>query len=107
MILSREVGRHVRLRRLLHQLGLRIDLSKATTSERRRSTRKPRCCAGSMGTRGGSQFALDNLGWAALLRGDHERAKACYEESLVLCRELGDKMIAVESLEGLACVAGA
>jgi DNA-binding CsgD family transcriptional regulator len=39
------------------------------------------------------------------LEGDHERAKAAYEESLVVCKELGDKMIASESLEGLACVA--
>src|SRR3712207_7048743 len=45
-------------------------------------------------------FALNNLGWAALLQGDHERAKTYYEESLMLCKELGDKMIASNSLEG-------
>ena len=39
--------------------------------------------------------------------GDHERAEALHEESLVLCRELGDKLIGSESLEGLACAAGA
>src|SRR3712207_7937329 len=51
-------------------------------------------------------FALNNLGWSALLQGDHEWAKTYYEESLMLCKELGDKMIASESLEGMACVAG-
>jgi predicted ATPase/class 3 adenylate cyclase len=53
------------------------------------------------------QIALDNLGWAALIRGDHQKAEALHEESLVLCRELGDKLIGLESIEGLACVAGA
>jgi hypothetical protein len=52
-------------------------------------------------------YALDNLGWAALLQGDHERARTFYKESLTLCGGLGDKMIASESLDGLACVAGA
>jgi DNA-binding CsgD family transcriptional regulator len=48
--------------------------------------------------------ALDNLGWAALLQGDHERARSYYEEGLTICKELGDKMIASESLEGMACI---
>ena len=52
-------------------------------------------------------YALDNLGWATLLQGDHERARTFYKESLTLCGGLGDKMIASESLDGLACVAGA
>ncbi|HET7271242.1 MAG TPA: hypothetical protein VFI90_09150, partial [Rubrobacter sp.] len=30
-----------------------------------------------------------------------------YKESLVLCRELGDKLVGSDSIEGLACVAGA
>jgi non-specific serine/threonine protein kinase len=53
------------------------------------------------------EFPIDNLGWAALARGDHERARALHKESLVLCRKLGDKLVAVESLEGLACAAEA
>jgi DNA-binding NarL/FixJ family response regulator len=57
--------------------------------------------------KGGFQYALDNLGWAALLQGDHGQARSYYEESLVLCKELGDKIVASESLEGLACIAGA
>ncbi len=48
---------------------------------------------------------LDNLGWAALVRGDYERAHSLHQESLELSRELGDKLIAAESLEGLACSA--
>jgi non-specific serine/threonine protein kinase len=50
---------------------------------------------------------LDNLGWAALMRGDYERAMEMFKESLVLCLKLGDKLVAVESLEGLACTARA
>lgn len=41
------------------------------------------------------------------MQGDHERAKSHYEESLVVFRVLGDKMIASKSLDGLACIAGA
>ena len=52
-------------------------------------------------------YALDNLAWAALVRGDHERARALHEETLALCQELGDKLIGSESLEGLACAAAA
>jgi predicted ATPase/class 3 adenylate cyclase len=51
------------------------------------------------------EYPVDNLGWAALRRGDHERARTLYQECLVLCRELGNKLVAAESLEGLACVA--
>ena len=46
-------------------------------------------------------YALDNLAWAALVRGDHERARALHEETLALCRELGDKLIGSESLEAV------
>jgi DNA-binding CsgD family transcriptional regulator len=51
--------------------------------------------------------ALDTLGWAALLGGEPEQAKAVLAESLTLCKELGDKGTLLMSLEGLACVAGA
>ncbi|HYQ83606.1 MAG TPA: response regulator transcription factor, partial [Rubrobacter sp.] len=46
-------------------------------------------------------------GWAALVRGDHDRASELFEESVALCKELGDKLTAAESLEGLACTAAA
>jgi len=59
------------------------------------------------GHRSQLQAALDNLGWSALIRGDPQKAEALHEESLVLCRELGDKLIGSESIEGLACAAGA
>ncbi len=51
--------------------------------------------------------ALDTLGWAALLGGEPERAKAVLAENLALCKELGDMGTLLMSLEGLACVAGA
>ena len=59
------------------------------------------------GHKGGLEFALDNLGWAALLGQDHTRAMEMFKESLVLSLKLGDKLVAVESLEGLACIVGA
>ena len=43
----------------------------------------------------------------ALLGGDLQQAKALYKESLTLCRELGAKAGAADSLEWLACVSGA
>jgi DNA-binding NarL/FixJ family response regulator len=52
-------------------------------------------------------YALDNLGWTALLGGDHERARTSYAESLTVSSELGDKMNAAASLEGVACLCAA
>ncbi len=49
---------------------------------------------------------LERLGWAALLRGDQEGAKTWHEENLRLSQKLGNKLIATESLEGLACAVG-
>ena len=49
------------------------------------------------------QAALDNLGWSALIGGDHQKAEVLLEESLILCGELGDTLGGAESLEGLAC----
>jgi predicted ATPase/class 3 adenylate cyclase len=59
------------------------------------------------GLRDGLQHALANLGWATLLRGDYERAETLHKQSLRVSQDLGDKLIASESLEGLACTAGA
>ena len=56
------------------------------------------------GYKGYLEYALDNLGWAALLTGDPERARSYYQESLTRCTELGNRMVALESLEGMACV---
>ena len=41
------------------------------------------------------------------MQGDHERARISYRESLTLCKELGDKMVALGSLDGLACISAA
>jgi hypothetical protein len=59
------------------------------------------------GHKGTFELALDNLGWAALLQGDYGLARTSYQESLTLCKELGDKWTASESLEGMACIAAA
>jgi predicted ATPase/class 3 adenylate cyclase len=59
------------------------------------------------GLRDGLQYALDNLGWATLLRGNYELAETLHKQSLTVSQDLGDKLIASESLEGLACTAGA
>jgi predicted ATPase/DNA-binding SARP family transcriptional activator/DNA-binding CsgD family transcriptional regulator len=54
----------------------------------------------------GSAFLLegDYERGAALMQGDHERARTFYKESLILCKELGNKWITSESLDGLACI---
>ena len=41
------------------------------------------------------------------MRGNLERARPFYEESLAVCEALGDKACASESLDGLACIAAA
>ena len=41
------------------------------------------------------------------MQGDHDRARTFYRESLTVSRVLGDKACASESLDGLACIAGA
>ena len=59
-------------------------------------------------SRGGSfRYALDNLGWTMLLRGEYDKSEALHKDNLILCKELGDKIITSESLEGMACTAGA
>jgi tetratricopeptide (TPR) repeat protein len=46
------------------------------------------------GDKGGLLYAVDLLGWVALLQDDYARAKTSYQESLTLCKELGDERIA-------------
>jgi ATP/maltotriose-dependent transcriptional regulator MalT len=59
------------------------------------------------GYKGGLEFVLDNLGWAALLQGNRERARTSYEEALKLANELGNKLTVSLSLEGLAYISAA
>jgi predicted ATPase/DNA-binding SARP family transcriptional activator/DNA-binding CsgD family transcriptional regulator len=59
------------------------------------------------GFMGGLPYALDTLGWAALLSSEPKRAEATFEENLTASKKLGDKGILMISLEGLACVAAA
>jgi hypothetical protein len=41
------------------------------------------------------------------MRGDQHQAEGLHRESLALGRQLGDKLVAAEALEGLACSASA
>jgi hypothetical protein len=50
---------------------------------------------------------LEGDRWAALHGGDHGRARTLFGEALEAGRELGDKMMLAECLEGLAGVAAA
>ena len=59
-----------------------------------------RAVSGRGGYKGHLEFALDNLGWAALLKGDHEQAEILFRESLTLCKELGNEMTAAEAWRG-------
>jgi DNA-binding CsgD family transcriptional regulator len=59
------------------------------------------------GYTGGLEGDLGNLGWARLLQSDNERARIAFQEGLILCKELGNRLDASESLEGLACISAA
>jgi tetratricopeptide (TPR) repeat protein len=50
-------------------------------------------------------MALEGLGWLLQLQGDHERAKATYEEMLRLYRESGDKGNIATALNSLGTLA--
>ena len=102
--LAREMGGALPLGDLLMALGyeylLEGDHERATAlSEEAAELYRKR------GSRGGLKYALYILGWAALLREDYEQAKALLEENLVLCKEIGAKVIGSLSAEGLACFA--
>src|SRR6185503_16577461 len=49
--------------------------------------------------------SLNNLGTVAGEQEDHATARTLYKESLVLCRELGDKLGIISSLAGLGGLA--
>jgi len=106
LILSRELGGAQPLADFLISLGYTLLLEgnyeRATTlNEEAAALLREQRHSGDL------QYAVDNLGWAALVRRDHQGARKLFEESLRLCWELGDRTIAAESLEGLACVAEA
>jgi len=104
--LCRRLGYGLRLADLLNSLGdvymLEDDFERgADLSEEAAVLYRER------GYKGGLHWALNSMGWVALLQGNHERARTSYAESLTLCLELGDRLTASESLEGLACISGA
>jgi tetratricopeptide (TPR) repeat protein len=49
--------------------------------------------------------ALEGMGWLMQLQGDHERARATYEEMLKLSRELADKGNIATALNSLGTLA--
>jgi len=51
--------------------------------------------------------AFVNLGLAALGQGEHERAAASFEEALLMSQNLGTKPQSIDTLEGMASLAGA
>jgi tetratricopeptide (TPR) repeat protein len=59
-----------------------------------------------MGDQSARAYALHDLGFAALLRGDRSKARKHYNESLELSRALDDKLKVVMNLEALAIVQG-
>jgi hypothetical protein len=54
----------------------------------------------------GIGHCLSNLGFLALLRGDHEEATALLRENLLLARQSGHKLAIQYSFLGLGFVAG-
>jgi serine/threonine-protein kinase PknK len=55
----------------------------------------------------GLELVLESQGWATLLQGEREQARALYEEGLALCRNVDNELFAIGYLEGLACIAAA
>jgi Tetratricopeptide repeat len=56
--------------------------------------------------KGGCAHTLTVLGRIALDQGEYERSTACYQESLTLRQQTGEKEGIATALEGLAAVAG-
>ena len=79
-----------------------------TTSGRAALAKRPWRSPTNSGARAWSSCpsAFVNLGLAALGLGEHERAMASFEEALVMSQEMGRKPQAIESLEGMASLAG-
>ena len=105
MTLAREVGATDLISHMLVNSGyeffLQGDYERATSLNEEAAA-----LARGQGDKDTLHYALDNLGWAALMREDYQQAEASFRENLVLCQELSDKLIASESLEGLACLVG-
>jgi predicted ATPase/DNA-binding CsgD family transcriptional regulator len=106
IVVCQEVGYNYRLPAFLNSLGYMLMLEGEYERGAALNEEAATLCR-EHGYKNGLQYALDNQGWAALLQGQHETARSYYEESLVLCKELGERMIASESLQGMACIAGA
>jgi non-specific serine/threonine protein kinase len=57
-----------------------------------------------MGDKWGITMSLSNLGTAALAQGDYAAARASYQESLRLCKEMDEKTLVGYALLGLGLV---
>ena len=90
---------------LVCELLLQGDQERATTLNTEASA-LVRKLGANLGGHSRTPGTLERLGWAALLLGDQGRAKTWHEENLRLHKKLGNKLIATESLEGLACAVG-
>jgi predicted ATPase/DNA-binding CsgD family transcriptional regulator/predicted negative regulator of RcsB-dependent stress response len=51
-------------------------------------------------------YALTTLGWVALVQNDVNRSRTSFTEGLKLSQKLGAKEAVLQTLEGLACIAG-
>jgi enamine deaminase RidA (YjgF/YER057c/UK114 family) len=59
----------------------------------------------SLGDQRAAIFLAGNIGLEALFSGDHERARAAFEEQVRLCAGQEEEALAAEGLGGLAAVA--
>jgi DNA-binding CsgD family transcriptional regulator/tetratricopeptide (TPR) repeat protein len=107
LALAREAGDTERIRGTLSNLGyaevLREDYDKA-----RLLCDEAMALAQELGGTGVPIVAstLVNLGLATLGHGDYERARSLFEEALVIGRSAGKKAQIIETLEGMASLAG-
>jgi tetratricopeptide (TPR) repeat protein len=108
LALAREVGDTVRVGHCLSNLGFST-LMQGDYERAKALCEEALALAHESGS-AGEEFALGasiNMGLTALSLGEHERAMASFEVALLISQDMGRKQEVIESLEGMASLAGA
>ena len=108
LALAREVGDVLRVGMTLSNLGYAA-LLQGDHERARALCEETLAFAHELGSAGMEILpeALVNLGLAALGQGEHERAAASFKEALAVSQEAGRKPTVINTLEGMASLAGA
>jgi len=108
LALAREVGDTVSVGIMLSNLG-HVDLLRGDYERARARSEDALAFANELGSTGVelTPVAFVNLGLARLGLGAHEQARGSFKEALLTSQHLGRKQQIIESLEGMASLAGA